>query len=105
MAPTIAAEIAESIVDRLRSGGKVLIAGNGGSTADAQRPAAEFVSCFHDGRPGLPGFAPGDVFWGTKRSNLCIAAPPTETPMIQKAHMLAGHIVSGLAEATLYPPL
>ncbi len=40
----------------------------------------------------------------TKRSNLCIAAPPTETPTIQKAHMLAGHIVSGLAEATLYPP-
>jgi len=39
-------------------GGKVLICGNGGSAADAQHFAAEFVGRFkHDDRPGLPAIA------------------------------------------------
>lgn len=37
----------------LRSGGKILLAGNGGSAADAQHIAAEFVSRFAFDRPGL----------------------------------------------------
>ncbi len=36
--------MAEIIVAALRAGGKVLLAGNGGSAADAQHIAAEFVS-------------------------------------------------------------
>lgn len=50
-------ECAEIIVDVLRNGGKVLIAGNGGSAADAQHIAGEFVSRFHYDRPGLAAIA------------------------------------------------
>jgi D-sedoheptulose 7-phosphate isomerase len=48
---------AKLIVDSLRFGGKVLLAGNGGSAADAQHIAGEFVSRFHYDRPGLPAIA------------------------------------------------
>lgn len=48
---------AETIVETLRNGGKVLIAGNGGSAADAQHIAGEFVSRFHYDRPGLASIA------------------------------------------------
>lgn len=41
----------------IANGNKVLIAGNGGSAADAQHIAAEFVSRFFYDRPGLPAFA------------------------------------------------
>ena len=41
----------------LRDGGKVLLAGNGGSAADAQHIAGEFVSRFLFDRPGLPAIA------------------------------------------------
>ncbi len=40
----VLAAIAERVAAALRDGGKVLIAGNGGSAADAQHLAAEFVS-------------------------------------------------------------
>lgn len=36
-------------------GGKILLAGNGGSAADAQHWAAEFVTGFLMDRPPLPG--------------------------------------------------
>ena len=49
---TIAA-IAQSIETSLRAGGKLLIAGNGGSAADAQHLAAEFVGRFRRERRGL----------------------------------------------------
>ena len=48
---------AEMIVETLRNGGKVLLAGNGGSAADAQHIAGEFVSRFHYDRPGLASIA------------------------------------------------
>nr|WP_324257478.1 D-sedoheptulose 7-phosphate isomerase [Cellvibrio fontiphilus] len=48
---------AQIIVDCLNKGGKVLLAGNGGSAADAQHIAGEFVSRFHYDRPGLPAIA------------------------------------------------
>lgn len=41
----------------LAQGGKLLLAGNGGSAADAQHIAAEFVSRFAFDRPGLPAIA------------------------------------------------
>ncbi len=44
-------------VDALGSGGKILIAGNGGSAADAQHIAGELVSRFVLERPGLPAIA------------------------------------------------
>jgi D-sedoheptulose 7-phosphate isomerase len=50
-------ECAEIIVNTLCNGGKVLIAGNGGSAADAQHIAGEFVSRFNYDRPGLAAIA------------------------------------------------
>lgn len=48
---------AEACITALRNGGKVLLAGNGGSAADAQHIAGEFVSRFAFDRPGLPAIA------------------------------------------------
>ena len=50
-------KIAHCCLATIRSGGKVLFAGNGGSAADAQHLAAEFVSRFAFDRPGLPAFS------------------------------------------------
>jgi D-sedoheptulose 7-phosphate isomerase len=44
-------------INCLQGGGKILLAGNGGSAADAQHIAGEFVSRFAFDRPGLPAIA------------------------------------------------
>lgn len=44
-------------IECLKNGGKLLFAGNGGSAADAQHMAAEYVSRFAFDRPGLPAIA------------------------------------------------
>ncbi len=51
------AEIAAAIAASLRSGRKLLLAGNGGSAADAQHLAAEFLSRFVTDRRPLPAIA------------------------------------------------
>ncbi len=48
---------AMACVRSLQAGGKVLLAGNGGSAADAQHIAGELVSRFAFDRPGLPAVA------------------------------------------------
>lgn len=48
---------AETVVAALRSGRKILICGNGGSAADAQHIAAEFVVRYKKERPALPAVA------------------------------------------------
>ncbi len=45
------------LIDCYEAGNKLLVAGNGGSAADAQHIAAEFVSRFNFDRPGLPALA------------------------------------------------
>ena len=50
-------EISDMLIATLGSGGKILLAGNGGSAADAQHLAGEFVSRFNYDRPGLAAFA------------------------------------------------
>jgi D-sedoheptulose 7-phosphate isomerase len=50
-------EAGELIVQALRNGNRVIFAGNGGSAADAQHLAAEFVSRFEFDRPGLPSLS------------------------------------------------
>lgn len=47
----------KACVDCLKQGGKILLAGNGGSAADAQHIAGELVSRFAFDRPGLPAIA------------------------------------------------
>jgi D-sedoheptulose 7-phosphate isomerase len=44
-------------INSLKNGGKILLAGNGGSAADAQHIAGELVSRFMFDRPGLPAIA------------------------------------------------
>ena len=48
---------AQACASALSSGQKVLLAGNGGSAADAQHIAGEFVSRFKYDRPGLAAIA------------------------------------------------
>jgi D-sedoheptulose 7-phosphate isomerase len=48
---------AQACIRSLREGGKVLLAGNGGSAADAQHIAGELVSRFNFDRPGLAAVA------------------------------------------------
>jgi D-sedoheptulose 7-phosphate isomerase len=90
--------VVDTCLAALRSGGKILMAGNGGSAADAQHLACEFVSRFALDRRGLAAIAlstdtsvltavgndygferlfarqiealgnPGDVFWGISTS-------------------------------------
>ncbi len=50
-------QAAEMAAERLRAGNKLLIFGNGGSAADAQHIAAEFVNRFRIERPPLPAIA------------------------------------------------
>lgn len=50
-------QAASWIATGLRAGGKLLLAGNGGSAADAQHIAAEFVCRFERERPGLAAIA------------------------------------------------
>jgi len=51
------AEVSRIIVEALRQGNKILLCGNGGSAADAQHIAAEFVGRFAFDRPALPALA------------------------------------------------
>lgn len=48
---------AQTCITCFRQGGKILLAGNGGSAADAQHIAGEFVSRFAFDRSGLPAIA------------------------------------------------
>ncbi len=48
---------AMACIDCVKGGNKILLAGNGGSAADAQHIAGELVSRFAFDRPGLPAIA------------------------------------------------
>lgn len=47
-------QVTDVVVRAISSKGRILLAGNGGSAADAQHLAAEFVSRLNFDRPGLP---------------------------------------------------
>lgn len=51
------ADAAMICIEAYRNGKKTMFAGNGGSAADAQHLAGEFVSKFYFDRPGLPSIA------------------------------------------------
>ena len=155
------------IIETYKSGKKVLLAGNGGSAADAQHIAAELVSKFYKDRPALNAIAlttntsiltavgndysheyifarqieaygtSGDIYIAIstsgdsknivksiktakekglkvigltgkkscKMDSLCdlvIKVPSEKTPKVQEAHIMIGHIVSGLVEEKLF---
>tara|TARA_R110000823_G_scaffold210224_17_gene340636 strand:+ start:6753 stop:7361 length:609 start_codon:yes stop_codon:yes gene_type:complete len=155
------------LIDCYLAGNKLLIAGNGGSAANAQHIAAEFVGRFNFDRPGLPalalstdtsiltavgndyGFdqlfrrqveangAQGDIFLGISTSgnsanvlealrackakgvvsfgltgasggrmrelcDYCVCVPSDQTPRIQEAHSVVGHIWCAMVELALF---
>jgi D-sedoheptulose 7-phosphate isomerase len=161
------AKVSEVMVAAFKNGNKVFLFGNGGSAADSQHIAAEFVGRFAFDRPPLPAIAlsvntscltaigndygfdlafarqlealakPGDVAIGISTSgnsanvlqglavgkklglhtvafagctggkmknaaDFCLCAPSNETPRIQECHILIGHIISELVEATIF---
>jgi D-sedoheptulose 7-phosphate isomerase len=49
--------VGDAMIATVRRGNRVIFAGNGGSAADAQHLAAEFVSRFAFDRPGLPSLS------------------------------------------------
>ena len=53
----VVAQVAEQVYQCLKSGHRVLLAGNGGSAADAQHIAAEFTGRFLKDRQPLPAIA------------------------------------------------
>jgi D-sedoheptulose 7-phosphate isomerase len=160
--------IADTITAAFRAGRKLLIAGNGGSAADAQHIAGEFLSRLNFDRNPLPAMAlttdtsvltaigndygfertferqvrglgqKGDVFIAISTSgrspnivaalkaarevglttigftgtaangtmqplcDYCLAAPSSETPLIQQIHIVAAHAICGLVETSLF---
>ncbi len=160
-------EVALKCVEVYKNGNKTLIAGNGGSAADAQHIAGEFVSRFYFDRPGLASIAlttdtsiitaigndygyeklfsrqvqangvTGDIFIGISTSgnstnviealkeckekgiitvgltgekggkmsemcDYCIRVPSNETPRVQEAHILIGHIICAVVEEAIF---
>ncbi|HKJ41665.1 MAG TPA: D-sedoheptulose 7-phosphate isomerase [Sunxiuqinia sp.] len=160
-------EVAERCITAYQNGGKTLLAGNGGSAADAQHISAELVNRFYFNRPGIPSIAlttdssimtsigndfgfdqlfsrqvevqgnAGDLFIAISTSgnsvnlieavikakqkglitvgltgetggkmadqcDFCLKVPSTETPRIQEAHILIGHIICYLIEKKLF---
>lgn len=156
------------ILKAFHNGHKLLLAGNGGSAADSQHLAAEFVNKFNYDRQALPAIAlttdasvltsvgndssfsqvfarqiaalglEGDVFIGISTSGnslnvvealktarrkkiatigltgsqgglvkefseICIRVPSDETPRIQEAHILIGHIICSIVEEEFLP--
>ena len=154
-------------IEVYKNGHKTLIAGNGGSAADAQHITGEFVSRFYFDRPGLASIAlttdtsiltaigndygyeklfsrqvqangvKGDMFIGISTSgnsanivealkeckekgiitvgltgasggkmaelcDYCIKVPSSETPRVQEAHILIGHIICAVVEEAIF---
>ncbi len=160
-------EVGNKLIEIYKNGNKLLIAGNGGSAADAQHIAGELVSKFYFDRPALPAIAlttdtsiitaigndygyeklfsrqieangvKGDAFLGISTSgnskniieglkvakekglltigltgqsggkmkelcDYCICVPSNETPRIQEAHILIGHILCSVIEEEIF---
>ena len=159
--------LAECISRAFENAGKLMICGNGGSAADAQHLAAEFVNRFQSERPPLPALAlttdtsiitsvandyryeevfskqikalgfKGDILLGLSTSgksgnilsairtarerglytagfiggdggemlklvDLALVVENSQTPRIQEAHIMAGHLVCELVEHILF---
>ena len=160
-------QAARKMIEVYRKGNKIMLGGNGGSAADAQHIAGEFVSRFYFDRPGLPCIAlttdtsvltaigndygyeqlfarqiqangqTGDLFIGISTSgnspnvirglemcramgittigltgetggsmaalcDMCIRIPSQETPRIQEAHIMIGHILCAIVEESIF---
>ncbi len=159
---------ADTMIEALRTGHKVLWCGNGGSAADAQHLAAELSGRFYYDRPPLNSEAlhcntsyltavandygydliysrmidgackNGDILVGistsgnsrnivnafdkahilgvttialtgksggqmAEQADILINVPSKDTPRIQEAHIMIGHIICQIVEASIFP--
>lgn len=78
-------EIAAALVSTYRLGGKVLIAGNGGSLADACHFAEELVGFYRGHRPPLPAMALSEPSYLT-----CVANDESYEAVFSRALMAFG---------------
>lgn len=160
-------EVSDYIISAFKKGNKVFLCGNGGSAADSQHIAAEFINRFRRERIPLPAVAlttdtsvitsisndydfedifskqiaalgnKGDVLIaistsGTAKNvikaiytarkkgihtigltgdgggkfkgavDLCISVPSHDTPRIQEAHILIGHLICDVIEKKMF---
>ena len=113
---------AKYVEKALAEGHKVLFCGNGGSAADSQHLAAEFVGRFQKERKGLPAIAltvdtvllaieearaKGITCIGMTAEgggkmaaacDICLAVPARVTARAQEMHILMGHILCELVD-------
>lgn len=99
---SILTSIAVAMADAFRSGGKVILFGNGGSAADAQHVAAELVNRFLLDRKALPALAlTTDTSILTAMSNdlgfECVFARQVQA-MVQPGDVVVGLSTSGNSE-------
>lgn len=159
--------ICNKLIAALKNANKILLCGNGGSAADSQHIAAEFINRFRKDRTPLPAIAlttdtsiltsisndydykysfskqvqalgqRGDVLIGISTSgnadnvieavkaakknglytigltgdgggklkdavDICIKVPSHDTPRIQEAHILIGHLLCDIVEKTIF---
>jgi D-sedoheptulose 7-phosphate isomerase len=123
---------ADLLTDCMAGGNKVLIFGNGGSAADAQHLAAEFVNRFLIERPPLAAIAlttdtsgnSTNVIQAVKTArkmgiftigmtgrggelaecaDLVFSVDSDTTARVQETHITLGHILCELLERKLYP--
>lgn len=160
-------QVGQRIVSAVKKGNKILLCGNGGSAADSQHIAAEFINRFRKERIPLPAIAlttdtsvltcisndydyiftfskqvealgkKGDVLIAISTSgnaknvleavksagekgvftigltgngggklkdavDICIRIPSHDTPRIQEAHILVGHLLCDIVEKVLF---
>jgi D-sedoheptulose 7-phosphate isomerase len=166
----VLADMVDRIAAALSGGRKILLAGNGGSAADAQHIAGEFIGRLNYDRAPIAAVAlttdgsvltalandyghdqvfarqvlglgqDGDVLIAISTSgrspsilraleaarqrrmvvigltgrsggdmaalcDLCLRAPSDSTQLIQQVHITAAHLLCGLVEARLFPPV
>ena len=91
--PALITEIAHSVENSLRAGGKLMIAGNGSSAADAQHLAAEFLARFKAERRPLPALA--------LTTDTSVLTAVGNAAIVQQIHIVAGHAIYGLGERAM----
>ena len=87
---TVFTEAAAGLIETLRSGHKVLVAGNGGSAAEAQRCLMTVIAVTGDRPNRLECMA-----------DPAIRVPGVDTAIIQELHMVVTHILCDLVESEL----
>ena len=105
--------MAARTVECLRSGGKICFFGNGGSAADSQHFATEFVGISTSGNSanvvhalalakgsGITTFAFTGQHGGAcgEHADFLLSVPSPVTARVQECHLIAGHLLCDLAE-------